>query len=235
MKKIAKYVSALVLCLIAGVVLTACGKTKITSAYIKSGTIATTIVKNEQLDTSNAVAVIEYSNDTVKEVGSNDLTFGTIDTSTVGTKDLKVTYDGFNFTVKIKVVATEADVSVVTSFSSDLLTEFKANSGEKINEREEFAIKNKVQLVGDDNALDFRINAKGVDGNGNLVHLWLCQPYSHRGFVAGVGQPNDSRRREDCRERPERDPKLWGGTCQDWIRGFTVDYWPATNGKAFEI
>lgn len=169
MKKIAKYVSALVLCLIAGVVLTACGKTKITSAYIKSGTIATTIVKNEQLDTSNAVAVIEYSNDTVKEVGSNDLTFGTIDTSTVGTKDLKVTYDGFNFTVKIKVVATEADVSVVTSFSSDLLTEFKANSGEKINEREEFAIKNKVQLVGDDNALDFRINAKGVDGNGNLV------------------------------------------------------------------
>lgn len=169
MKKIAKYVSALVLCLIAGVVLTACGKTKITSAHIKSGTIATTIVKNEQLDTSNAVAVIEYSNDTVKEVGSNELTFGTIDTSTTGTKDLTVTYDGFNFTVKIKVVATEADVSVVTSFSSDLLTEFKANSGEKLNEREEFVQKNKVQLVGDDNALDFRINAKGVDGNGNLV------------------------------------------------------------------
>lgn len=169
MKKIARYVSALVLCLIAGVVLTACGKTKITSAYIKSGTIATTIVKGEQLDTSNAVAVIEYSNDTVEEVGSNELTFGTIDTSTVGTKDLTVTYDGFNFTVKIKVVATEADVSVVTSFSSDLLTEFKANSGEKSNEREEFVQKNKVQLVGDDNALDFRINAKGVDGNGNLV------------------------------------------------------------------
>lgn len=169
MKKIATYFMAFVFCLITVVTLTACGKPKITSAYIKSGTLPTTIVKDEELDTSKAVAVVEYSDDTVVEVASADLTFGTIDTSTVGTKQLEVTYEKFTFKVTIKVVATEADVNVITSFSSDLLTEFRANSSAKTSSQEEFYVLNKTHLVGDDNALDFRINAKGVDGSGDIV------------------------------------------------------------------
>lgn len=169
MRKLTKFASAVVVCLFSAILLVACGGTKIESAYIKTGTMATTILKGETLDTSKAIAVVTYSDDKTKEVPNSELTFGTIDTSTTGTKNLEVTYDDFKFYVQIKVVASEADVNTITSFSSDLLTDFAANSSAKENKQEEFFQLNKTHLVGDDNALDFRINAKGINADGELV------------------------------------------------------------------
>lgn len=169
MRKLTKFASAVVVCLFSAILLVACGGTKIESAYIKTGTMATTIIKGETLDTSKAIAVVTYSDDKTKEVPNSELTFGTIDTSTTGTKNLEVTYDDFKFYVQIKVVASEADVNTITSFSSDLLTDFAANSSAKENKQEEFFQLNKTHLVGDDNALDFRINAKGINADGELV------------------------------------------------------------------
>ena len=172
MKKIAKYISAIVLCFVTFVAFAGCNKDpKIVNAYLKSGTIETTIVKGETLDTSNAVAIVAYSDDKIVEVPSKDLKFGTIDTNVVGTHDLKITYSGYEFIVKIKVVATEADVTVITMFFSQLQADFLNNSSDqKTNEQEEFTNPVDYIYVGDDNLLDFRINASGKDREGNLIH-----------------------------------------------------------------
>lgn len=63
MRKLTKFASAVVVCLFSAILLVACGGTKIESAYIKTGTMATTIIKGETLDTSKAIAVVTYSDD----------------------------------------------------------------------------------------------------------------------------------------------------------------------------
>lgn len=168
MKKLSKIFVAVLMCMTSILILSAC-KAKIESGYIKSGTIATTIAKDEVLDTSNAVAILNYTDGTKKEVSNDELSFSTVDTSTIGTKSLTVTFGDFSFTVNIKVVATEADVNSIASLESQLLKDFQSNKKTQSNKQEEFYDLNQPLYVGDDNEFDFRIVASGVDGSGNLI------------------------------------------------------------------
>ncbi len=108
MKKLAKYVSAVLVCLFSSILLVACGEPEITKAYIKDGSIVTTVDAGSEksaLKLNQAVAVIEFSDGTKVEVDASKLTFGNIDLSTIGNdKVLKVTYAGFEFEVEIDVV-----------------------------------------------------------------------------------------------------------------------------------
>lgn len=164
----------LMLCLVPLALFAGCGETKITSAIVKQGTLETTIARGETLDTTNTVVIVTWSDDTTEEVSGDVLSFSDIDTETVGAKTLVITYTydenkTYDFNVTIQVVATEADVSAITSLSSQLLTDFTNNKAEKANKQEEFYDRTQPLYVGDDNAFNFRINANGIDGAGNLI------------------------------------------------------------------
>ena len=170
MKKVQKTLLVLSFMLLSVLALSACGNAdKIKSAIVKSGTLETTIIKGETLDTSNVVAVITYQNGEVKEVPASELTFGKVDTSNVGNVTLKITYNDYSFDVTISVVATEADVNSIISLESQLLTDYNSNRATQPNEQEQFMDGNQPLYVGDDNAFNFRINASGIDPKGELV------------------------------------------------------------------
>ena len=171
MKKFRKILVALVFAFMAFVGLTGCGKgDEIVGAQVMSGSIATTVAKGGTVDTSKMKAQIRYKKADTKTVDMSELEIVQApDTSVVGETTMKVKYDGYEFTVTIRVVATEADVNSISQLESQWLTDYKANSGEQENEQNEFFIKNRQLLVGDDNPLDFRIRAAGRDGAGEPV------------------------------------------------------------------
>ena len=72
----------------------------ITTQSLKEGTLPTYIYTNDEFDTSDAVAVVKWSNKKTTYVDAKDLTFDmkSLDLSTVGEKELAITYNNFNFT-----------------------------------------------------------------------------------------------------------------------------------------
>ena len=175
MKSLTK-TSKILLCLMLGLtlmatclVLTACGEPKIKSMDVKSGTLTTTVVQNETLDTSNLVVIFTYDDNSTKEVAAADLEIGTIDTSTAGNKNLSIVYNDETFTIVIKVVPSISDTFMVASLTSQLLTDFNSNKSAQVNKQEEFYGLTQPIYVGDDNAFNFRIVASGTDVNGEPV------------------------------------------------------------------
>lgn len=167
MKRVTKILVSVLAIMCFGFVLSAC-KPKIENAQVKNGTLATTIAKGEELDTSKTIVIVNYSDSSTKEVESKDLTFGEIDINVVGTQKLKISFEDYSFEVPIKVVATEADVSTITSLNSRLLNEFNANKSTQgaDNKEMEFLDRNQILMVGDDNPFNFRLFASGIDGAG---------------------------------------------------------------------
>lgn len=175
MKKLGKYASLMLMVLFSSILLVACGKATIKSASIKDGTLPSSVYINDEFDTSEAVAVVKWSNDKTTYVDAKDLTFNTkdIDFSTVGEKELVVKYNDFKFTYKFEVKdrTTQDDTTKynVMNVSSQLLTDFTNNSSAgKSNPETQFVITNSTNNVvnnikaGDDNAFDFRMKAYGI-------------------------------------------------------------------------
>ena len=63
MKKLGKYASLMLMVLFSSILLVACGKATIKSASIKDGTLPSSVYINDEFDTSEAVAVVKWSND----------------------------------------------------------------------------------------------------------------------------------------------------------------------------
>lgn len=105
MRKIAKYLFAMLLCFFCFTAFIACGELEIDSATIKEGTMDLTIEQGGSLDTSNAKLVIKYKDGTTKEVPTNELEFDKsgVNTEEVGDHTLKVKYDGKEFEITVKV------------------------------------------------------------------------------------------------------------------------------------
>jgi len=168
MKKVLKYIYGMIIMIICSIVMFGCG-VEIESITIKPGTFDTTIVKNSLLLTGDIEAVVKYSNDTTKDITDKDLKFGSIDTSTTGIKYLEVTYENYTFNIKINIVESSADIATVTLFNSSIVNDYNSNIKVQENKQEEFITKTEPYYIGDDNVFNFRINAKGVDGAGNIV------------------------------------------------------------------
>ncbi len=170
MKRLSKFIIALVLTLVAGFSVSACGKNEVTSAKVISG-LDYSIVRNKTIDTSNVKVMATYSKGDTKTFTSSDLSFSEISTEELGEQTLTITIDpeNFKFDVKINVVATEADVNAITQLESELLTEFKANRSIDANSKEGFYDQTQPLRVGDDNAFDFRLKVSGIATDGNTL------------------------------------------------------------------
>lgn len=178
MKNFGKYASLMLMVLLSSIMLVACGKAKIESASIKEGTLPTYIYTNDEFDTSDAVAVVKWSNKKTTYVDAKDLTFDmkSLDLSTVGEKELAITYNDFNFTYTFEVRERgQEDTNKkynVGSVSSGLVTDFLSNSASnKENKSTQFVITNSTTAMvnnikaGSNNNFDFRMKAFGeVDG-----------------------------------------------------------------------
>lgn len=94
--------TTLILVLMLTLVLTSCGKKKVQTIEMLEG-FKFEYTIGETPDFSGVKAKIVYNDGTSIEVGSSELTFGTLDTATPGKKDVSVTYGGFtqNFTVTV--------------------------------------------------------------------------------------------------------------------------------------
>ena len=174
MKKLTKIIVALCMCLFPFVLFAGCGEPKISSMSVKAGTLETTIAKGDTLNLSDTIVIVKYSDGTNKEVGADDLTFGTVDTTTVGNKTLSISYTDSNdrsstIKVTIRVVATEADVASISTLTSQLLTEYQANRSQSDNNNIKFYDQDQPLYVGDDNPFHFRLLAGGYDGSGAFV------------------------------------------------------------------
>jgi len=180
MKKFLSLVFGLIMCLSCGIALAACGKVTLKSISIESG-LNRSVLVGEELDTSNVVATVKWSDGKTETITSADLVFGEIDTTTPGTKDLTITYtkEEYTFVVKIKVGATDAEVESIIRMESKLLTQYNANVG--VSQAEKTGFKDdedktaKRIYVGDDNAFNFRIAATGIDGEGEDIELASLQ------------------------------------------------------------
>lgn len=173
MKKFTKILMVIALCFISVLGLTACNDPRVVGAYVKSGTLETTIERGEELDTSNVVLVLTYNDSTTKEVPASDLAFSAVDTSTVGEKNLVINAIKYNYsyTVKINVITPEADTYQITSMEAKLVTDFdNLRHQEKNTEETKFNNVNQDYIIaGQQNNFHFRLSATAFDGNGNRV------------------------------------------------------------------
>jgi len=168
MKKLSKFLVALIVTFMAAFSLTACGKNNVTRATVSGLDLA--VAKGETLDTSNVVVTAIYKNGDTKDFSGEDLTFGAINTEELGTKDLTITINpvDYSFTVQIKVVATGADVNTISQLESELIKEFKANRT-ATGEYEDFVHDDKPLRAGTQNPFHFRLKAAGVAADGETL------------------------------------------------------------------
>ena len=103
MKKVSFFV-LLYFSLIAVVLFTGCSSSTIIDAEVKQGTIETTLLKDQELNTKNVIVIYTLANKSTMEIGSNDLVFSKIDSSTVGEKTLYIRYNDYSFGIKINVI-----------------------------------------------------------------------------------------------------------------------------------
>jgi len=184
MKKISRLLACAVLCFASLLCTTACG-VEIEDARVKSGTLETTVVKGEELDTSNVVVVVNYSDDTTAEITASELSFSTVDTSVVtDNAKLTITFDNYSFDVNIKVVASEYDVNEIAMFEwtsqglykshiANGQTTFKNPTYNSANAEHEGKADKYLGIepryVGYDNPFVLDINAGGYDAMGEEV------------------------------------------------------------------
>ena len=113
MKKLLAFVLTLVVLVTA---FCACGAKAVASITIDEGLIREYNI-NDTPDFSGIKATVKYNDESTKSVTADDLTFGELDTSSAGTKQLTITYGGYTITVDIIVRGANANAKKVTSIT----------------------------------------------------------------------------------------------------------------------
>ncbi len=175
-----KSILLVLLALVLTLSLVACGDKKVTAIEITEG-LPRSCEVGAVYDFSAVKAKITYNDDSVVEVTGADLTFGELNTNTIGTKALTVTYEGFTITVDIKVYGA-AHGGVVGGGSTEGGTEGGNESVSNIygvempdslvaygQNANRFTDKTVVYTVGDDNPFAFTLKLNILDDDDNWV------------------------------------------------------------------
>lgn len=183
MKKVLYSIALMMVAVFSSVLLTACGDPKPESISVKSGTIETTIVVNEELDLSNLVVVVTYDNGDTKDVAkNNDMQIGTINTNQTGKQQLTIKYLDLTTSVEINVVATEGDKYTIFGFekpafqiayeTSKLCNIVDNPNTNNFDESENnLLVANVSYKVGDDNAFVYLPIITGVNEAGDDITM----------------------------------------------------------------
>lgn len=174
MKKLSKLLLALVICFTAGMILVGCKQAKIESIMVKEGSLSSLVLKGNSYDYSKLELVVEYEDETSKTVKYSEnrddfvITPATLDTTTAGIKTVSITYkEEHDTSFNVEVVETTDELLTVVELKSQLLEDFEDNRAVQSNSQIEYMDRTQQLYVGDDNAFDFRITAKGIDEEGN--------------------------------------------------------------------
>ncbi len=134
----------------------------VASAVVKSG-LETVVKQNEQLDTSNVVVTVTYADGRTADIQATDLTFSSVDTTSVGDKTLTITYNTYSFPVTITV---KGPTYSILKLSSDLVKYYNENKKSDNEELIRFEDGSQDLLAGQQNTFHFRLNAAGIkDGD----------------------------------------------------------------------
>lgn len=91
------------------------------SLKVNQGSCPNKVMYGATLDTSNIAALLTYSDNTEKALTKADLTLGTIDTTSVGTQALTVSYGGLSTTVDVTVVGVQSFTVVNGTLATEIL------------------------------------------------------------------------------------------------------------------
>ena len=182
MNKTAKAFSFVLIACIMLVGFVACGS-EISKIYLKAGSMDTTIVVGTQLDTSNAVIVVEYEDGSKSEIKAkedSEVKFSQVDTSEIGIQELTITYKEKTYKVDIKIVNEGEEKYTILGVEKPLfITNHEANKAEKKDnpntEEDEteysFLVNDSAYKVGDDNPFVLYPNITAENSEGEDVTL----------------------------------------------------------------
>ena len=93
----------------------------ITSVNVITGSVKNKINVGETLDTSAIQVLVNYANGEDVILGIEDLTLGTVDSSTYGSKQLSITYKGVTIQYPVEVVGVESLTVVDNTVKKEIL------------------------------------------------------------------------------------------------------------------
>ena len=91
------------------------------SLEINADSVASTVKIFGTLDVSGLKATVTYSNDVVKSVLASELTIGSIDTSSVGAKQLEVSFGDKTAYVSVEVLGVKSITVITSSLKNEIL------------------------------------------------------------------------------------------------------------------
>jgi hypothetical protein len=163
----------LILALLISIFATSCvGDKQVVSLEIVDG-LKTEYELGETPDFSSLVIVATYNDESREEVRADRLTIGSLDTSTVGTRNLDISYRGITLTVSIKVKGAAYappddsenwDYYVTGVSLPDSLALLETN-------KKDFLKKDAGYVVGDDNPFFFRLKLSVFSADGNKLNV----------------------------------------------------------------
>ena len=172
MQKILKFFMVLCLCIMPFAIV-GCGGTNAKPESFDVSGLPTNVEVGEELDTSKVTAVVTYDDGTTQNFDNSTLSFGKIDTTTTGEKELTITWTSgdYSLTITKKINVVEQDVDVfVSSLSSGVVNDYNAKRSADIpSETALFSDNEQPLYVGDDNAFDFRMNVVFRNSDGQLL------------------------------------------------------------------
>lgn len=148
--------------------LASCGGDKKIERLTLTGGLKYKYELNETPDFSKVTATVTYNDGTSEELTGDKLTFSTLDTATVGKKQLTVTYQDYTLTIEVEVLGKSLDFSDVDEIGGTILgTELPAWYQVAQNQRawSKFQIKDSTYKVGDANPFAFRLQLDILDAN----------------------------------------------------------------------
>lgn len=176
MKKITKIMMLLVMFLAGFSTIVGCGKgPQIESITVKSG-LTTTYLKGDDPSFDDLKVKVVYDDGTEETIGKEDLTIGEFSTDTVGTHDVKISYKGKEFTVKIKVTNNRDEAYDIKAVENNKhFVQYESAFDPAANADFESIFDNRerneanMYKVGLDNPFVYNMNVTALDTEGEYV------------------------------------------------------------------
>lgn len=148
--------------------LASCGGDKKIDKLTLTGGLKYKYELNETPDFSKVTATVTYNDGTTEDLTAEKLTFGTVDTTTAGKKNLTITYQDYTLTIEVEVLGKSLDFSDIDEVGGTIMgTELPAwyQTSQAQRQWNKFQIKDATYKVGDANPFEFRLQLNILDSN----------------------------------------------------------------------